>query len=317
MATSRRTFLHRSGQALLGAGLAGGFIGCSNPRIPTADELVVLPGELFFAISLAEWSLHRTIWSGELNHLDFAATAKRDFGVSAVEYVSQFFSDKAGDHAYLNEMKTRADDAGVRSLLIMVDMQGNIVARDAAGRKQAIENHYTWVEAAQVLGCHSIRVNLPGKGTSEEIAGLAVESLGTLSEFAAPMGINIIVEPHGGYSSNGAWLADVMQQVDRENCGTLPDFGNFVMNLFPYQRYNAYQGVRELMPFAKGVSAKAHRFDEDGNEPHIDFYQMIQIVKDAGFRGYVGIEYEGSQLAEYDGINATMRLLIEAGRSVS
>lgn len=317
MVVSRRDFLHRSGQALLGASLVGGLTGCSDPRIPTADELVVLPGELFFGISLAEWSLHRTIWYEGLDHLDFAATARRDFGIHAVEYVSQFFSDRVKDQAYLSEMKTRADDAGVRSLLIMVDMQGNLVARDAADRNRALETHYGWVEAAQVLGCHSIRVNLPGKGSAEEVADYAVESLGTLSEFAAPMGINIIVEPHGGYSSNGAWLADVMQRVNMENCGTLPDFGNFIMNLFPYQRYNAYQGVRELMPFAKGVSAKAHRFDENGNEPHIDFYQMMQIVKDAGFQGYVGIEYEGSQLTEYDGIRATMRLLIEAGRAAN
>ncbi len=290
---------------------------CSNPPIPTPEELAIVPGSLFFDISLAEWSLHRTLWSGKLDHLDFAATAKRDFGISAVEYVSQFFNDKVRDHRYLDEMKQRAEDAGVRSLLVMVDMQGNMVSHEASERERALESHYAWVEAAERLGCHAIRVNLPGKGTAEEIAGYAVESLGTLAAFAAPYGINILVEPHGGYSSNGSWLAQVMQSVGMENCGTLPDFGNFVMSLLPYRSYDRYRGMEELMPFAKGVSAKAHRFDDQGHEPDIDFFRILKIVKAAGYTGYIGIEYEGSQLPEYDGIRATLGLLIRAGRVLS
>jgi sugar phosphate isomerase/epimerase len=285
--------------------------------LPGPEELVVQSGELFFNISLAEFSLHRMLWYGEIDHLDFAAIAKRDFGIDAVEYVTMFFNDKAKNHAYLDEMKQRADDLGVRGLLIMVDMQGNLVSKDQAERTRALQSHYAWVEAAQRLGCHSIRVNLPGKGTSEEIAGLAVESLGTLAEFAIPFGINILVEPHGGYSSNGAWLADVMRRVGRDNCGTLPDFGNFVMSLFPYRSYDRYKGVEELMPYAKGVSAKSSRFDDDGNDMVTDFYRMLKIVKDAGFTGHMGIEYEGSQLSEYDGIKATKALLIRAGRAVT
>lgn len=315
MKYSRRTFIHRSGQALLGASAT--LAGCQRPLLPSPEELLVQPGELFFGISLAEWSLHRNIWSGNLDHLDFAATAKRDFDIDAVEYVSQFFSDKAKDREYLLEMKRRADDAGVQSLLIMVDMAGNVVSHQATEREQALENHYAWVEAAQQIGCHSIRVNLPGKGTAEEIAALAVESLGTLAEFAAPYGINILVEPHGGYSSSGAWLANVMDQVGRDNCGTLPDFGNYVMNLFPYKSYDRYQGTKELMPYAKGVSAKSYRFDEQGNETTIDFERMIRIIKDSGFSGHIGIEYEGSQVSEYDGIKATKRLLIHAGRAIA
>ncbi len=314
MKVSRRGFISRSMQAALGAGLAVS-TGCETPRIPTADDLVLKDGELFFDISLAEWSLHRTIWSGELEHLDFPSFAKKEFGISTVEYVSQFFGDKVEDDSYLSEMKTRAEDVGVRGILIMVDFAGNIVSKVDAEREAAIENHYPWIDAATKLGCHSIRVNLPGKGTAEEIAGLAINSLSQLAEFAAPKGINVLVEPHGGYSSSGAWLVDVMTKIGMDNCGTLPDFGNFRMSLFPPKSYDRYQGVEELMPFAKGVSAKTHEFDSDGNEKRTDFARMIQIIKKANFAGHIGIEYEGSQLSEYNGILATKALLIKSAKS--
>lgn len=318
MALTRRAFLQRSSRLVAGAGLASslGLAGCSRPPLPSAEDLVIPRDELFFDISLAEWSLHRNIWFGGLDHLDFAATAKREFGIEAVEYVSSFFTAPVTDTAYLDEMKLRADDAGVRSLLIMVDAQGNLVAHGAEERRQAVERHHAWVEAAQRLGCHAMRVNLPGKGRAEDIAAYAVESLSALTTFAAPFGISVLVEPHGGYSSDGRWLADVIASVGMDNCGTLPDFGNFTINLLPPRRYDRYLGVEELMPYAKAISAKAHRFDDQGNEPEIDFYRMLQIVKDAGYTGHVGIEYEGNQLDEYDGVRATLALLIRAGRAV-
>ena len=312
MKSTRRAFIHRSSLATFG--IAAGLSGCERIPIPSLEEIQVATGDLFFEISLAEWSLHRTLWSGTIDHLDFAATAKREFGIHAIEYVNQFFMDKAKDREYLNEMKMRATDEGVQSVLIMIDMEGNIVAKDPLERTSARERHYPWVEAAKTLDCHSVRVNLPAKGSAEEAAGYATESLSILSEFAAPFGINILVETHGGYSSNGAWLADVMRQVNMPNCGTLPDFGNFVMNLFPYQKYDRYKGVEELMPFAKGLSAKTSRFDTEGNETVIDYYRMIGIVKAAGYTGHIGIEYEGAQLDEFDGIRLTKKLLIDAGR---
>lgn len=258
-------------------------------------------------ISLAEWSLHRTIFGGKLDHLDFAALARRELGLDAVEYVNQFFKDRASDAAYIAEMKKRADDAGVRSLLIMCDGEGALGDPDEARRKAAVENHYRWVEAARALGCHSIRVNAASRGSYEEQLRLAADGLRRLTEFAAGQGLNVLVENHGGLSSNGAWLAAVMRKVDHPRCGTLPDFGNF--NLGEGRVYDRYQGVRELMPFARAVSAKSNDFDEAGNEIHTDYRRMLRIVVDAGYRGYVGIEYEGSRLSEMEGIRATQRLL--------
>lgn len=262
-----------------------------------------------FKISLAEWSLHRALRANKLTNLEFPRIAKREFGVEAVEYVNQFFKDKAEDEAYLTELKKVCDDEGVRSLLIMCDGEGQLGHPEDALRKQAVENHHKWVSAAKLLGCHSIRVNAAtnGKGTFEEQQKRAADGLRALSEYAAHFGVNVIVENHGGLSSNGKWLAGVIKLVDLRNCGTLPDFGNF--RIRDGEDYDRYQGVKELMPFAKGVSAKSYDFDAEGNETKIDYARMLKIVRDSGYRGYIGIEYEGGRLDEYEGIRATKKLL--------
>ena len=263
--------------------------------------------EELFKISLAEWSLHRTLSDGGLDHLDFARTAKQDFGIEAVEYVNSFFKDKATDAAYIGQMKTRAADVGVRSLLIMIDGEGALGDADEKQRRQAVENHYRWVEAAKSMACHSIRVNAQSSGSYDEQIERAADGLRRLTEFGAQREINVIVENHGGLSSNGQWLAAVIKRVNHPRCGTLPDFGNF--NLGNDQWYDRYQGVKELMPFAKAVSAKSNDFDAEGNETKTDFRRMLKIVIDAGYHGHVGIEYEGNTLSEPEGIRATKRLL--------
>ena len=274
-----------------------------------------------FEISLAQWSLHRSLYSGELDHLDFAKISKENFGIDAIEYVNSFFFEKAEDKSYLREMKNRADDYGVKSLLIMCDNEGSLGEPDNQKRHKAVENHYKWHEAAQYLGCHSIRVNayltesLHGlevgdytkTGSYENQVSLAADGLRKLTEFGANIGINTIVENHGGLSSDGAWLASVMKAVDHPMCGTLPDFGNF--RIEGDRWYDRYKGVKELMPFAKAVSAKSHNFDSNGNETRTDFFRMMDIVIDAGYSGYVGIEYEGSEMDEMSGIKATKDLL--------
>ncbi len=260
-----------------------------------------------FKISLAEWSLHRALQAKQLDNLDFAKTAKKEYGIDAIEYVNSFFKDKAKDRQYLAELKKRARGHGVRSLLIMIDGEGALGDAEAAKRLKAIENHYRWVEAAKFLGCHSIRVNAQSSGSYEEQLERAADGLRKLTEFGAAHKINVIVENHGGLSSNGAWLAAVIKKVAHPRCGTLPDFGNF--NLGGGQTYDRYVGVTELMPFAKAVSAKSHDFDENGNETHTDYLRMMKIVLDAGYRGHVGIEYEGNKASEPDGIRATKRLL--------
>ena len=290
--TSRRSFLASSAAAV-----ATTFLARSSFAATAAK----------FEISLAEWSLHKTLFGGKIDNLNFAATAKKEFGIEAIEYVNQFFKDKATDSKYLAELRKRADDIGVKTLLIMIDGEGNLGDPDEAKRKQAVENHYKWVEAAKSLGCHSIRVNAGSAGTYEEQLSRAADGLRALSEFGAKHGLNVIVENHGGLSSNGAWLAGVMKKVNLPNCGTLPDFGNF--RIRDNEWYDRYQGVEELMPFAKAVSAKSHDFDDAGNETKTDYLKMMKIVLAAGYSGYVGIEYEGSRLDEYAGIRATKALL--------
>jgi sugar phosphate isomerase/epimerase len=255
-----------------------------------------------FKISLAEWSLHKTLFAGKLDNLDFPRAAKQTFGIDAVEYVNQFFKDKARDADYIAELAKRASDEGVTNVLVMCDGLGNLGDPDSAARTKAVENHFPWVEAAKRLGCHSIRVNAASAGTFEEQQKLAADGLARLSDYAAQMQMNVIVENHGGLSSNGEWLAGVMKRVGKPNCGTLPDFGNF-------HDYDRYRGVEELMPFAKGVSAKSHEFDDAGNEVRTDYEKMIRLVVGAGYRGWIGIEYEGTALPEAEGILATKKLL--------
>ena len=245
--------------------------------------------------------------------------AKKDCGIDAVEYVNIFFKDKAEDAAYLSQLNTICNDNGVSNVLIMCDGEGNLGDSDEAKRNEAVENHYKWVEAAKTLGCHSIRVNARGTGTDEEVATAAIDGLGRLSEFAKDFDINVIVENHGGISSDGKWLSNVISSVGMANCGTLPDFGNFCIESNEdgcINEYDRYLGVKELMPFAKGVSAKSHDFDENGDEIHTDYTKMLKVVKEAGYRGHIGIEYEGTEDSENMGIMKTKTLLEKVGSMV-
>ncbi len=289
----RREFLKASA-ALAAAGLVG--------ALAKADDKKPL-----FEISLAEWSLHRTIKEGKLDNLDFAKAAKHDYGIHAIEFVNQFFKDKAKNTEYLTELKKRADGEGVKMLLIMCDGEGALGDADEKKRQTAVENHFKWVEAAKFLGCHSIRVNAQSSGSYDEQVERAADGLRKLSEFGDQHGLNVIVENHGGLSSNGEWLAKVMKKVDHKRCGTLPDFGNFRVS--KDEMYDRYKGVTELMPFAKAVSAKSHDFNEAGDETQTDYLKMMKIVLAAGYHGYLGIEYEGGKLSEPEGIKATKKLL--------
>lgn len=268
--------------------------------------------EPLFTISLAQWSLHKLLFAGEIDNLEFAGEA-RQMGFNAIEYVNAFFKDKASDDAYLAQMNARASDSGVEQLLIMVDGEGALGDADDAKRTQAIDNHRKWIDAAVTLGCHSIRVNAASSGSYEEQQKLAADGLRRLTEIGAESDINVIVENHGGLSSNGAWLAGVMKLVNHPRCGTLPDFGNFCMDWSrssePEAWYDRYKGVGELMPFAKAVSAKSHEFSQRGNETRTDYPRMLRIVVDAGYTGYVGVEYEGSKHDPREGSRLTKALL--------
>lgn len=266
----------------------------------------------WFRISLAQWSLHKLLFADEIDNLDFAKEA-RAMGFDAIEYVNAFFKDKATDADYLAGMNRRAKDAGVEQLLIMCDGEGNLGDPDDARRAGAVENHRKWLDAAKALGCHSIRVNAASAGSWEEQQKLAADGLRALCEVAEGFDLSVLVENHGGLSSNGRWLAGVMKLVDHPRVGTLPDFGNFCTDWSraddPETWYDRYTGVAELMPFARAVSAKSHEFNEAGDEVRTDYLKMMRIVKDAGYRGWVGVEYEGDALPPREGTLATKRLL--------
>ena len=282
--------------------------GLSLPAISTSF-FASCSNHTSFKISLAEWSLHRALQSKKIDHLDFISLTKTEFGLDAVEYVNSFFFDKAQNQNYLNKMKARANDHDVKSLLIMCDNEGNLGDPDRSKRNKAVENHYKWAEAAKFLDCHSIRVNARSDNSLsyQEQMDLAADGLSKLIEFCNKMDLNTIVENHGGLSSNGAWLSSLMKKINHPRAGTLPDFGNFLINNDEW--YDRYKGVNELMPFAKAVSAKSHEFDSNGNEVRTDYKKMMDIVLDAGYNGYIGIEYEGNKHSEYEGVHLTSKLL--------
>lgn len=274
-------------------------------------------------ISLAEWSLHRALKAGKLDHLDFPAKAKNDFGIGAVEYVNGFFGGtkmnfkEAGKSGvYLNELLKRSKDVGVVNHLIMVDDEGPLALPEDKERLQAVDNHKKWIEAAKLLGCKTVRVNLHGEGNPTAKKTASADSLSRLGAFAEPMNINVVVENHGSDSSKGYWIAEVMKQVNKPNVGTLPDFGNFCIS-HPWgttqdgckDEYDRYKGVEEMLPFAKGVSAKTYDFGKDGEQPLMDYKRLIEIVKTSGFKGYIGIEFEGNTQDEEEGIRKTKLLL--------
>ena len=287
--------------------------------------------EPFFQLSLAQWSMHKMVLDEGVDPYTFAEKAK-GWGFTGLEYVSGLyykeleksnFSEEAMA-AFVEKCKAESTKHGMKNVLIMIDGQGDLATTDAKERKKAVENHYKWVDAAAAMGCHSIRVNLAGSQNPEEWLSNAVDGLKQLATYAKEKNVNIIVENHGGLSSNAAKLAEVMKAVNMENCGTLPDFGNFCVkrkdgsyyNGECEEQYDMYQGVMELMPYAKGVSAKSHNFDEEGNETKIDYSKMLEIVKNSGYTGFIGVEYEGNELSEEAGILATKALLLNASNNL-
>lgn len=300
---TRRSFVRGTlaGGAVLGLGLDINSAAAAESGKPEAGKI----GD--FKVSLAEWSLHRALRKKTIDNLDFPRVAREDYGIDAVEFVNQFFKDKAQDSAYLRDLKKRADDQGVACVLIMIDGEGDLSEPDQAKRTQAVDNHKKWVDAAAALGCHAIRVNTGEHYSPTDVKSVA-EGCGALAEYGAKNKIHVICENHGGPSSNPDALLALMKAVDSPSFGTLPDFGNFPNRDHTYD-IDVYQAIARLMPFAKGVSAKSYDFTDDGREKYLDFARIMKIVTDAGYHGWVGIEYEGGRLSEPDGIKATKGLL--------
>ncbi|NND16222.1 MAG: TIM barrel protein [Eudoraea sp.] len=304
--TSRRIFLGRSAMAASALFLPVGLLpfGCETQNMS-------------LKISLAQWSLHRALQDGNIKADDFPFIAKNEYDIHAVEYVNGFYKDKSKDEAYWKDLNRRCTNEGIVSLLIMVDDEGHLGNPNSTERNAAVENHYKWIHAAKQLGCHSIRVNAFGEGSKENIQAALVDGMGQLAEYAASEQINILIENHGLQSSDAKFITGIIKEVDNPFLGTLPDFGNWCLsaewgstiNNNCTDSYDPAQGISEFLPYAKGVSAKSYDFDSIGNETIIDYKGLLQLVKNQGFDGYIGIEYEGSRLSEAEGIIATKRLL--------
>jgi L-ribulose-5-phosphate 3-epimerase len=304
MTMTRRDFV----QGVVAGGLALG----SGLRPTWAADVTGNPpaGKIGdFKISLAEWSLHKALFSKQVTNLDFPKIARDDYGIEAVEFVNQFFKDKAHDSAYLKDLKTRANDSGVTCVLIMVDGEGHLSAEKKEDRNTAVENHKKWVDAAASLGCHAIRVNTSGESYGPNKTDAVAEACGALADYGKTNKISVICENHGGPSSNPDALLALMKAVGKDNFGTLPDFGNFPKDKKGEYTIDIYDAIARMMPYAKGVSAKSYVFDESGREAVLDYARILKIVTDAGYKGHVGIEYEGSRLGEPEGIRATKKLL--------
>ena len=314
---NRRSFAYQ----LAAASIALPFTtACGRQKKPRNEEMkeVIKPSEP--NISLAQWSHNKEFFKGEMDPRDFAKIARRDYEIEAIEYVNQFYTDHAKDQSFWREMKQRADDLDVKSLLIMVDDEGELGSANQNARSQAVENHYKWVDAASILGCHSIRVNAFGAEDKETFRSAIVDGMSRLCAYASKEEINVIIENHGLHSSNAGFIVEIIEEVGMENFGTFPDFGNWCMSAMwgsiqgdqCVDSYNIYQGVREFMPYAKAVSAKSYEFDEEGNETTIDYYQVLKHVKEASYEGYIGIEYEGEQVSPSEGIRKTRELIRKA-----
>lgn len=317
MSTDRRRFLQQLGSAA--AGLAG--VSLLGP-----DAFAAQPAKkLFFKISLAQWSLHKSLFNKEIDTLDFPRLAREVYQIEAVEYVNQFFRNKVTDQQYLRQLLSRSQDHGVVNHMIMIDEESDLGDADQSKRLKAVEVHSRWADAARFLGCSMIRVNAFGAGSKQEVKNAVVDGLGRLGEYCHQIGLQLVTENHGGLSSDAEWLADVLRQIDKPYIGSLPDFTNWCLRREGpgfwggkcLEEYDPYKGVATLMPFAFGVSAKAFDFDAKGNCLDIDYNRMLRIVKDAGYTGYIGIEYEGESLPEKDGILKTKALLQRVGAKLS
>jgi len=328
----RRNFIRNSSQAGIAFALLG--MHACKEKQPAKTENTADTGtstkevDPFFKLSLAQWSIHKMIRENGVDPYSFAEKAK-NWGFSGLEYVSQLYNPELSEAnyseeamaAFVEKSNTEAKKHGVENVLIMIDGQGNLAVNDEAERNETVEKHKRWVDAAAAMGCHAVRVNLYGSMVPEEWIPSAVDGLTKLCAYAKTKNINVLVENHGGLSSNGALHAEVMKTVNLDNCGTLPDFGNFCITRNEdrscKEEYDKYKGVAELMPYAKAVSAKANDFDEEGNAIGIDYAKMMQMVKDAGYTGFIGVEYEGSILDEEAGIIATKDLMLKVAKELS
>lgn len=240
-------------------------------------------------ISLAAWSLNRSFFVGaKWKLLDLPRIVRTEFGINGLELVNSFFENPM--MRYLQQLKNNAAGHGVAFVLIMVDGEGDMIAVDRKQRMQAAVAHRKWVDIAHYLGCHAIRCNLGGAFRNNEwksdgdLVNRAAESFGNLLEYARGADLNVVIENHGGASSDPEILPRVMKAVNSPHFGTLPDFGNVNPGGDPVQL------LRSVLPWAKGISVKASWLPDGTHTQAWDLEKMIGICRDAGYHGFWGIE---------------------------
>ena len=291
-------------------------------------------------IGLQMYSFAPLIMQGKFDLLGFPDLVKNTYGINGAEYWSIPFMGRENDRDFLNDLKRRSDDNGVDNLIILVDdidiktMQSgpSLASSNKNDRDTAIDYHKKWVDVAKNIGCHSIRINLRSEEENDQkILENSSESISKLIEFSKQDIISIVIENHGGITGDADWLVSLMKNVDSKHLGTLPDFGtyNFCIKRgnLNFQslsencedQYDKYLGVKKLMPYAKGVSAKSHEFDKDGEELSTNYSRMIKIISESNYKGYITIEYEGAMkgmfggegtyLSPHEGILATKKLI--------
>ena len=254
-------------------------------------------------LAVQQYSFNRQLRSGELAMIDYPRTVVKGTGIKALEYYNGHMEEKARDTGFFEEVRKRCDDLGAVNTMMLCKSKDALDSPDPEIRASAIEGYRPWLDATKILGGQYIRVDVRSDGDPDEQKKHAADGLTALCEVAgSEYELGIVVENHGGHSGNGKWVAELMETVALDNCGTLPDFQNF-------KEYDPYMGIEEMMPYAKIVCAKAKAFDEAGNEINVDYRRMLKIVKDSGYTGYIGIEFEGHGVDPIAGINLTKELI--------
>lgn len=264
---------------------------------------------------LAQWSFNKELFAGQMNTFDFIREAK-EMGFSGVEFVNQFFMDKIEDEAYLDSLRATSEKIGIKNTLLMIDRAGNLGASDEKEREAAVLEHKKWMLAAAHLGCPNIRVNAHGDGSSEEVFEACKSSIAKLLTWGKQRKVGVIIENHGGYSSDGDWLYRLIQELEPYGVASLADFDNWCIERENgelwgapcVKEYDRYKGMQQLLPSAKSVSVKAFEFDANGLPVKSDFSRMFRLIRDSGYDGYLAVEFEGHGIDAKEGILKTKAL---------
>jgi L-ribulose-5-phosphate 3-epimerase len=255
----------------LGVVPAKGAAGSGGPKRPTKDD-----------ISLAQWALVQEIRDGKWKNSEFPRIAREDFDINGIEFVSTLF--ELPTFSYLNRLRRNAEKYKVTMVLIMVDDEGETCDPSRETRIQIAINHRKWVDIAKYLGCHSIRTNCrgPRNAPKEQALEWAADTYNRLLEYAAPAGIGIVIENHGGLSNDSDWMISLFKKVDNPFFGSYPDWRE------PGTEFDNYGYLQKMLPYARGTSYRNQPTEEQTA-------RLIKLCHDSGYVGWYGIESSGRE----------------------